>query len=206
MKLLPFYRKLDLYKRIYALNYAEDYSYLGDMDIKTNRISRLTTNLNHHNRYLKISDYHLALATFSKQWLSRIFTKALVELLASDKTILLNAKCLNKLSQHLTLSEIDYIKKYKTKNNYTNIPELMLSYNLEFDTLLVVLQVIFFSNSHRLLKSYMLNRLDAKRFSWILSQKKLPVDTILLEQSVYKASQKIIPMTMRIIAHEDSKS
>ncbi|MFN8770318.1 MAG: hypothetical protein ACK5Z5_00570 [Neisseriaceae bacterium] len=108
------YRKLDIYIRVFILNYG-DLSHLDSTVVKLKDNDLILGDLLNlkakslKDGYLDLSNLKLVLASMSFKRLKAIFRKVLLELLKKDNRIRINAKLISKIKSQLSESEYQAI-------------------------------------------------------------------------------------------------
>lgn len=199
--LFEHYRKLDIYSRVFILNYG-DLSDLesnvvrlkGDDLVMGSLLSVTTENIK--DGYLDLSDMRLVLASLSLKRLNAIFKVVLLELLSQDGRIKINAKLINLLKTQLIENELHKVLHSHHHISKNKIGELLLEYSV--NDAINGLIAFYFQDLHKSLNKQIEKRFKLSNYSKMF---KSHLNRVELDKIVYATISRVLPITSSILSN-----
>jgi len=188
--MMSFYRKLELYSRIYWLNYYD--TAILDQPFMVKVKPDLGNRKLNLYPYFDLKDIKLILACQSKRRLDYLFRAVLIDILAKDKSLVLDGKLLGGLVKQLNPLEINSILTYPNRRTL-NI-KFILNEEANVSELIKQLQLCYFSDSNDVIIKR-INELTKASINSTIFELIKPTK---IDKVVASCIQKFMPITLKI--------
>lgn len=192
--MLKFYRKLDLLNRLYILNHYKlqllDQSAILNLP-DNQEINPATMRV---KPYANLQDLHLLVYCVSNKWIKYIFEQVLVNVIAKDKAVTLNAPLLSKIKQSFSIEDVEFILNNTIHEATPNIHEILVNYDL-VQIVKYLIYIYFTPLKEKLAKELVFRFPISDLDSELLSK----LEVIDLNQLVETQLQQSMPQTYNVI-------